>query len=130
MASLAVRTPITAPSLRELRVRERGNPFLVLVGIIVLIAFLAALYLTALGRGTATAYRINDLDQEAKRLERENSALRLQVSQAQSLDHVQKEATSRLGMIPVDPKQVQYIQVPAAVVTPGLPAPQGTRASP
>ncbi len=110
MASTLLRAPIIAESQRKFRLRGKTDPVFQIIELILLVGFLATLYLTANSRGTATTYRISALEAEQTRLERDNAALRLQVSQAQSLDRIQAEAT-KLGMVPADPKQVMYLDV-------------------
>src|SRR5579859_3976507 len=114
MATSVVRAPITLITQRVTRFHGARSPILNMLAIVLLIGLLATLYMSASGRGTATSYRINALQSEQSRLERENADLRMQVSRAQSLDRIQTEAKQRLGMVPVDPTQVTYLQVPTA----------------
>lgn len=113
MATTVVRAPITTVTQRVTRFHGARSPILNLLAVVLLIGLLATLYMSASGRGTATTYRINALRAEQARLERENADLRVQASKAQSLDRIQTEARQRLGMVPVDPTQVIYLQVPA-----------------
>ena len=122
VASALLRTPVVAATQRRLRLRGRNEPFFVLVEVILLTALLATLYLSAINRGTATNYRIGKLQIEQARLERDNADLRLQISQAQSLDRIHTEAM-KLGMVPVDAKQVLYLELPPEVSTVRRPAP-------
>ena len=122
MTTVSLRTPVAAATQRRLRLRGRNEPFFVLVEVILFTALLATLYLSAISRGTATSYRIGALQTQQAKLERENASLRVQISQAQSLDRIQSEAT-KLGMVPIDPKQVLYLELPPEVSTVQRPSP-------
>lgn len=109
MATTLVRAPITIVSQRVTRFHGARSPMVNLLAVVILTGLLATLYMTASARGTATTYRINDLQSQQAQLERSNAELRVKVSQAQSLDRVAKEATTKLNMTPLDPNQVVYL---------------------
>lgn len=78
---------------------------------------LSLLYLSQTSDVATTGYDITALQDEKQTLEAENEQLRLQIDQLESLDRVDREATTRLQMGP--PRRVIYVTAaPVAIPTP------------
>jgi len=91
---------------------------------LLLVALVSLLYLSQTSDLAGTGYDIADLQSEQQQLQMQNEQLRLQVDQLESLDRVDKEATTRLHMGP--PVHVIYVTAPPMT----LPTPVATTQTP
>ena len=76
------------------------RPEMLVLATIVLVALTSLLYLTQASNVAATGYDITYAADHRSRLQRELERLKLQSAQLQALDRLEKEATSKLGMVP------------------------------
>ncbi len=79
--------------------------------ILVLVALLGAIYLSQASRIAAVGRRIQIQQNELAELKRQNSDLERQIAEAQSLERLQQEAL-RLGFVPAQPENIEYVIVP------------------
>lgn len=99
--------------------RTLNLPLLVFIGL-TMVGLVSLLYLTQTS-GVATAgYDIQALRAEKARWELRNDQLRLQISELKSLDRIEREAQSRLGMGP--PSKLVFVQVDLSSVRSQTPA--------
>lgn len=77
-------------------------------------ATLSLLYLNQTSDVAATGYDIADLQAQQQMLSMQNEQLRLQIAQLESLDRIDREATTRLHMGP--PEHVVYVSASAAAI--------------
>lgn len=107
-----------APSIERLEKRRRLVPSLprraVFVSGLLLAALVSLLYLSQASDLAGTGYDIADLQTQQQQLQMENEQLQLQVAQLESLDRVDKEASTRLHMGP--PSHVIYVSAPPLVI--------------
>lgn len=90
-----------------------------------LLAFLSLLYLTQASAVATTGYDIKRLENEKKQWQAQNEQLRLKVALLKSLNRVEKEAVSRLGMS--QPQQVVYVSTPQSARTVSVSSGSGDR---
>ena len=105
---------------------DRGNrygkrvsvwpPRWVILIVLGLAAPLSFLYLNQTSGLAATSYDVAALQDDKKLWEMRNEQLRLEVSQLESLDRIDRLAASRLGMGP--PQHQVYINAPASTAPP------------
>ncbi len=76
------------------------RPEMLILATIVIVALTSMLYLTQASNVAATGYDITYAQDQRGKLERELERLKLQSAQLQALDRLEKEATSKLGMVP------------------------------
>ncbi|MCL4541689.1 MAG: hypothetical protein M1396_05055 [Chloroflexi bacterium] len=81
-----------------------------------ILALLGFFYLSEYNQGVQIAHSLMDLHTEEQLLLQRNGVLKTDIEQGASLQRIQQEAT-QLGLIPVDPRTIQYIQIPAPVNT-------------
>lgn len=85
-----------------------------ILGLGILLIFLLALtYLVPTGEMTDAAFRIQALEQEIARLERANRLLQAQIAQADNLQHIERMATTKYGMVPA--RRIIYAPIPEDV---------------
>ena len=101
---------------RRPRGAARAEPFLLMAGASALIALLGTLYLTEANKAAMMTYQINQLQGQQTLLQRDQGDLKLQLDQLQSLQRIQADAAG-LGMVPVAPTGVVYLDLPPAVDT-------------
>lgn len=89
---------------------------------LLLVTGLSLLYLSQTSDLAATSYDVAALQDEKSVWEMRNEQLRLQISELQSLDRVDHEASTRLGMGP--PTHVVYVAAPAQSIA--IPTPTAT----
>ncbi|MCL4508172.1 MAG: hypothetical protein M1296_01450 [Chloroflexi bacterium] len=77
------------------------------------IAFIALVYLSEVNQGAQLTNTINVLSDEQQRLLRVNGEMKAVIDRDSSLTRIQQEA-STLGMVPVDPRSITYIDVRAS----------------
>ncbi|HEX6513568.1 MAG TPA: cell division protein FtsL, partial [Chloroflexota bacterium] len=78
---------------------------------ILLISLVGLLYMNQVGHLATSGYYISNLQQERDRLQRDNQALEVQLSQLRSLPHIEEVATQKLHMTKGDLARVQYLQL-------------------
>jgi len=102
------------PSIERTHHRRRLVPALprraLFVPGLILIALVSLLYLSQTSDLAGTGYDIADLQSQQQQLQMQNEQLRLQIDQLESLDRVDKEASTRLHMGP--PSHVIYVTAP------------------
>lgn len=81
-----------------------------LIAAALLLSLMSLISLGQTGRLATQGYQLADLQATQKVLLREHSALLLQLSEAESLQSVEKRA-KELGLRPMEPEQAQYITV-------------------
>jgi len=84
-----------------------------LIAAALLLSFMSLLTLGQTGRLAAKGYAMAQLEHQKTLLLRERSSLLMQLSEAQSLDEIQRRAT-QLQLRPVKPDQVRYMRIPAS----------------
>ncbi len=75
-------------------------PVLQVIFFAFIVAVIVILYLTGASRVAATGYDIRDLEQRRVRLEREEQRLLNRASELQAFTRIDRDATTRLGLIP------------------------------
>jgi hypothetical protein len=98
------------------------NPLVALDLGVLVIFLIAMLYLLPTGQLANTSFRIQQLENEIRALERTNRLLRAQIAGEANLAEVEKAATERLGMIPArrihfaapPPEAARVLQPPPA----------------
>ncbi len=119
---MAVAAPLRAPARvasparrRSPRPRARSGPRV--VGGVVSIGVLAALLAGVVALNVAVLQLNLELDEagrERRSLIAENAALESRVSGATAVARIQAVARDRLGFVPVDPEQTEYIRLDRA----------------
>lgn len=107
--------PVTRRS-RPTRLARRSEPFLLLAGASALIALLATLYLTEANKAALMTYQINETQRQQAALLQTQGDLNLQLHEVESLQRIQTQAQA-LGMTPVNPNAVVYVNLPPVIVT-------------
>lgn len=79
--------------------------------IIILAALLGTIYLRQVSQIASVGRRVQLLQNDLSDLKRSNADLERRIAAAQSLDRLQQEA-ARLGFVPADPDDIEYITVP------------------
>lgn len=103
------------------RAKSRG----LFITVLILGAVLSLLYLNQTSDVAATGYDIADLQAQQQMLSMQNEQLRLQIAQLESLDRIDREATTRLHMGP--PGHVVYVPASAAAIPTPLAVPTPTQ---
>ncbi|MEC9488052.1 MAG: FtsL-like putative cell division protein [Halanaerobium sp.] len=96
--------------------KSRSGRFMVFWTI--LIFFIAGFFILYVGQQVQVAktqMRLDDMNEVVEELEKENSYLKLQLAERESLDSVEKKAREELGM--VQPDEVRYVYVETEQVT-------------
>lgn len=129
-------TPTERPSARKMRERLRRLGWLTeaqaALGwgiILVLAALLGAIYLIQASRIATVGRRVQFLQNDLDALHRDNAGLERQIAEAQSLTRLQQEAL-RLGFIPANPEEIEYITVADYPVPQPTPTPVSIPAIP
>jgi cell division protein FtsL len=96
------------------------RPEMLVFATIVLVALTSMLYLTQASNVAATGYDITYAEDRREKLERERQRLTLRAAELQSLDRLEREATSTLKMVPAPvpdylPARQSPVDVEAAV---------------
>lgn len=91
----------------------RIGPVALSLGSVLLISFMAILYLAQLGQVVATNQQIQDLRSQQAVLQRENNDLVNTIAQERSPASIAARAR-RMGLIPADPQGVQVMVVQGA----------------
>lgn len=94
---------------------------IVISAVLLLAAPLSFLYLNQTSSLAAAGYDVAVLENEKKLWQMRNEQLRLQVTQLESLDRIDRLATTKLGMGP--PQHPIYVNAPSAPLPPP-PSPQ------
>lgn len=94
---------------------------------LLLVTALSLLYLGQTSRLAGTSYDVIALQNEKRLWEMRNEQLRLQIAELESLDRVDRLASSRLGMGP--PARVVYVNAPPVAVVVVTPTPTATPAA-
>jgi cell division protein FtsL len=92
------------------RPQELRNTVALLVAIS-LISVISLLYMHQAGTLATSGYQISNLQTQRDRLQRENEALEVQLSQLRALPHIETVATQKLHMTKGDLARVQYVQL-------------------
>lgn len=79
--------------------------------ILFLAALLGAIYVRQASRIATIGRRVQVKQIELVELKRQNADIEQSIAEAQSLDRLQQEA-ARLGFVPADPDDIEYIVVP------------------
>lgn len=79
--------------------------------ILVLAALLGAIYVRQASRIATVGRRVQVKQIELVELKRQNADVEQSIAEAQSLDRLQSEAI-RLGFVPADPEDIEYVVVP------------------
>jgi type VI protein secretion system component VasK len=122
MARSVVSLPLSGRP--ALRMRRRLSPWLqqaqpvawVLMACLI-VGCMAILYLSTQTQSAAIKYNINSLNDDETALLQQESDLRLQADQLESLQRIHTDA-AKLGLTPVKPGEVTYLSVPVVNVTP------------
>lgn len=102
---------------RPRRVANRGRAWLLSLLVFTCASGLALVW--TFGQVAVTGYRLTSLQREVAMLEAENGTLEAAVTKLESLDRVERVATTRLGMIQPARDQVLYVAVNAAAAGEG-----------
>jgi hypothetical protein len=81
-----------------------------------ILALLSFFYLSEYNQGVQMAHSLMDFHAEEQLLIQRNGVLKTDIEQGTSLQRIQ-QAAAKLGFVPVDPRTIQYIQIPAPVNT-------------
>lgn len=79
--------------------------------ILFLAALLGAIYVRQASRIATVGRRVQVKQIELVELKRQNAAIEQSISEAQSIERLQ-EAALRLGFVPADPEDIEYVVVP------------------
>src|SRR6266508_3387817 len=104
---MAVVRPLHVAKLRRARaawVFDLG-PATLIFATILLVSVTSLLYLTQASRVAATGYDISAAADQRSKLERQELILARAAAELQSLNRIEVEATSKLGMVPAPPSQ-------------------------
>ena len=88
----------------------RMGPVALCITSVVLIGLMAVLYLSQVGQAVASNQQLQTLQAQQDTLQRQNQDLVNTISQEQSPEYIANRA-KRMGLIPLDPKNVQIIKV-------------------
>jgi cell division protein FtsL len=88
----------------------RMGPAALSITCMLLVGFMAVLYLSQVGQGVAANHQLQDLRNEQAALERQNQDLAATVTREQSPAYIIGQA-QKMGLDPVDPQKVWIIQV-------------------
>lgn len=95
--------------------------------ILILAALLGALYLRQASQIAAIGRRVQITQNELESLKRSNADLERRIAEAQALERLQAEA-DRLGFVPAQPDDIEYIIVPDYPIETTAPVPTATPA--
>jgi cell division protein FtsL len=113
IASSKVRSEANPLSQRRRYIRPpffRMGPATLSITCMLLVGFMAVLYLSQVGQGVAANHQLQDLRNEQAALERQNQDLAATVTREQSPAYIIGQA-QKMGLGPVDPQKVWIIQV-------------------
>lgn len=85
-----------------------------LIAAAMLLGLMSLLSLGQTGRLATKGYELSSLTRQRTELLREQSALDLRLSEAQSLSRIERQAKDELGMQPMTPAQARYVTIGAA----------------
>ncbi len=97
--------------LRRFRTLTEAQAVLGWAVILVLAALVGTIYVSQASRIASVGRRMQIMQADLEGLKRENGAIERQIAEAQQLNRLQAEA-ARLGFIPADPDDIEYIIVP------------------
>ncbi|MGH2536913.1 MAG: hypothetical protein ACRDHL_05945 [Candidatus Promineifilaceae bacterium] len=89
--------------------------------LLALLSVLGAIYLYQTSQIASVGRYVQQLQFELEAIKRANADLELAIAEAESLERLQREAT-RLGFLPAEPGQVEYLIVPNYPKEPAAPA--------
>lgn len=101
----------TRHQLRRLRTLTEAQAVLGWGVILILAALVGTIYVSQASRTASVGRRIQILQNELSELKRQNTVLEQDIAEAQKLDRLQAEA-ARLGFIPAQPDDIEYIIIP------------------
>lgn len=96
-----------------------------LLGLVILLCLMSLIVLVQTGVVATRGYAISALETQKVNLLRERTRLQERQARAQSLERIRRRA-EQIGMLPVQERQIRYIELPAAVMPPLVPPDAGS----
>ncbi len=96
-----------------------------LLGLVILLCLMSLIVLVQTGVVATRGYAISTLETQKVNLLRERTRLQERQARAQSLERIRRRA-EQIGMLPVQERQIRYIELPAAVTPPLVPNDAGS----
>lgn len=99
-------------------VRRRISRLMVVALALLMLASVGLFQVLQTTRVTAVGYEVGTLEHEHQALEADIRLLEAQIASSSNLEHLEQDATTRLGMVPAPSRVTVSVDVPAPAVVP------------